>query len=389
VSGGRLKARIVAREAPGARLLLCGDPEGEPAELLPANASVRDLERAVWGSVAVADPERLAAVIKAAGDAFKRHDYATARASYEVVADAEGGGDPEQLFEACLRLAAIEVHSGRAPAAADWYERANMVEVPRVWKAAYLIERVAGLAGQAIDAFRPEAARAFLGSPEACRAVEPAHPNDWERMQVLGAWRRLHLLDGSPAQARDVQLALLQLTDAGERHRALLDLGLVELRHGDLDAAARALFAARREIEGLPSVYGVQSTAFLAWHVGRLVARGGNATGLDDLLDATALDPLIEHPRLQDAGRWRLRAVRAALARDESTLSSLASELSVFQGWYLGVFLLESPATQDIGLRILAESHLDLSGMPVLLCGRQELRAGRPDPAVFLARAAY
>ncbi|MBK9371997.1 MAG: hypothetical protein IPN01_37850 [Deltaproteobacteria bacterium] len=389
VQSGGVKARIVAREAPGARFILCGDPEGERAELLPPNTSAQALERLVWGEVAVADPERLSALQKMGADAFKRHDYATARAAYQEVVDAEGAGDPELLFEACLRLAAIEVHSGCAPAAATWYTRADQAKVSKRWRADYLVERITGLAGQAIDSFRPKTARGFLESSVASRAAEAAHQHDWERTQALGAWRRLYLLEGEPARAREVQQTLLELADEAERHRALLDLGFVALRDGDLAACADALLAARRAIVGLPGVYGVQSQAFLTWHAARLMSRGGPMTGLGDLLEPEALNALAQAPKLQVAGRWRVRGLHAALTHDRDALAALAAELAPFQRWTLGVFLLESSETREIAAKLLASVDLDLSEMPALAAAHAQLRAGELHPEPFLHHAAY
>lgn len=387
VAGGGAKARVVATELPGARLFLCGDPEGEEVVSLPAGARVRELERLVWGDTALVDRAELQRMAAVADDAFRAHAYATAASRYHQLLTLAGDLDGELRYEACIRLAAVAVHEGRGPEAEAWYRRADEVPIPET-RRKFRVERLTGLAGAAIDAFRPAAARSFLEDRRAQRALDD--PDElWERIQALGAWRRLHLLEGQPEEARAVQRSLVAAADEIERPRALLDLGFVELRCGDLAAATQALVAARAAIPRMAPVYRVQSEAFLTWHVARLARAGGPVESLHDLLLEDALDTLLSEPHLQEAGRWRLRAVRASLSGDVASLSALAGDLLPFQRWYLGIFLLGSPGNRDIAAQILAPNDIDLSGIPDLAAARSDLRAGRLDPEPFLCRAAY
>jgi hypothetical protein len=387
VAGGGAKARVVARELPGARLLLCGDPEGEHVVQLEAGAPVRVLERLVWGDTAVVDRSQLAAIAAVAGEAFRAHAYRTAATRYEELLARAGEADGELCYEACLRLAAVAIHEGRGAEAEAWYARADATPIPET-RRQFRVERLTGLAGAAIDAFRPVPARAFLDDRRVRRAVDdPDEP--WEQIQALGAWRRLHLLEGHPAEARDVQRRLVAVSDAIELPRSLLDLGFVELRCGDLPAAAAALREARVAIAGMDPVYRVQSQAFLTWHVARLARAGGSTSGLDDLLEQGALDALLAQPDLQAAGRWRLRTVRAARAGDEATLAQLTAELSPFQAWYAGVFLSEDARFQVVAARLLADAQVDLTGMPALDAARTALQSGGTELGLFSMYAAY
>ncbi len=389
VAGGTEKARVVARELPEARLFLCGEAEGNNVVVLPEGAPVRELERLIWGSGAVMDRSELLRTAGLAKRAFDDHDYATAAVRYRSVAEAAGKGDEELGHEACLRLAALEIHEGRSNAAEGWLKRLEVLEdqLPRSKRGVYAVERLGTLAGQAIDGFRPAQARAFLETDVARRAASDAS-DTWKQIQIRGAWRRLHLLSGSAEEARHEQGRLLEATegDALEGPRALLDLGFVETRCGDLHAARRALLGARDGIQAMPPIYALQSRAFLTWHVARFAKRGGDLAGLDDLLGEGALRLLLAEPQLQAAGRWRLQALRAT---SDAEIDSLAEGLTSFQRWYLGVFLLESPETMGCAWKLLASSPLDLAGVPPLAQAREALREGQLNPAAFLTHAAY
>lgn len=389
VTGGGAKARVVAREVPGAKLFLCGDADGEDVVALPVGAPVREIERLVWGAAAVTDRTELTRIGGLARAAFDAHDYATAATRYQEVASSAGGGDVELHHEACLRLAAVAVHAGLPGEADTWLHRSAELErsLPRSKRGIYAVERISTLAGRAIDGFRPRDAERLLETDIARHAaVDPT--DTWKPIQVRGAWRRLHLLNGAPKEARKQQLSLLEVTadDRLEHPRALVDLGFVETRCGDLDAAQRAFLAGHEAIEGMPPIYALQSHAFLVWHLARYALRGGDLEGLADLLVPRRLDALLADPQLQAAGRWRVEAVRAGAS---DALDSLAGRLTPFQRWYLAVFLLETPATDERAQSLLALSSLDLSGMPVLAKAQEDLRAGHFEPAPFLTFAAY
>lgn len=389
VAGGGGKARVVARELPGARLLLCGDPEGEEVVPLEVGARVRELERLVWGDAAIVDRDELRSIGTLARSAFDAHDYATAESRYLELARFSGSEDVELSHEACLRLAAVAIHQGRPGDADGWLGRADELDrvLPRSKRGVYAIERLGTLAGRAIDGFRPQEARKLLESAAARHAAADA-TDTWKQIQVRGARRRLHLLEGAPREARAEQRALVEITadDPMECPRVLIDLGFVETRCGDLPAARAAFLTARAAIEGMPPVYALQSRAFLVWHLARNARRGGDLAGLDDLLSTRNLDDLLADARLQTAGRWRVEAVRADTTQ---RLEALAAHLTPFQQWYLGVFLLELQATMEFGARLLATADVDLSGMPILQRAQEELRAGRLDPAVFIMHATY
>lgn len=390
VDGAAAKARVVSREMPGARILFCGDAEGSSVEELPAGEPVMFLERLVWGNTAITDRTELMQTAGAARDAFSSHDYAAAAGRYQALVERVRPQDTDLQFEACLRLAAIAVHQGRTAEAQAWYARADDVRIPESKKGSYKVERLAGLAGSAIDSFRADDARRLLQEKLARRALEEDHCDLWERIQVWGAWRRLHLLEGTPDKAREVQQILLDAADEAERPRALLDLGFVELRCGALQPAAEALRAARHAIEGLPRIYRVQSQAFLSWHVGRLARLGGEISGLEDLVDRTVVDALLGVPTLQEAGRWRLEVVRGARGGDLESLATLASRLRPFQAWYCGVYLLDAAESRELGFAVLQGAEVDLGGLPELAEARERLRRGEAVPAeVFRGRAAY
>jgi hypothetical protein len=389
VAGGGAKARVVARELPGAKLLLCGDAQGADVVPLPVGARVRELERLVWGAAAIIDRTELIRIGALAKHSFDSHDYATAAPRYREVANLADTEDVELHHEAYLRLAAISVHQGVPGEADAWMHRADELEraLPRSKRGVYVVERLSTLAGRAIDGFRPQVARDLLETDAARRAA--ADDSDtWKQLQVRGAWRRLHLLNGAPLEARAEQRALLDITadDPVEHPRVLVDLGFVETRCGELSAARDAFLAARDAIAGMPPIYAVQSRAFLAWHLARYDRRGGDLDGLAEILSPHALDALLGDPRLQAAARWRVETVRAETI---ATLDALAARVTDFQRWYLGAFLLEAPATVELAGRLLATADVDLSGLPVLEQAREELRAGRLDPAVFLTHAAY
>lgn len=389
VSGGGAKARVVARELPGARLLLCGDAEGEDVVPLPVGARVRELERLVWGDTTIVDRTELIRVAALAKTSFDSHDYATAAVRYGEVWRSANSTDAELCCEASLRLAAVAVHQGRPDEAEGWLQRAEAHEqaLPRSKRGTYAIERIGTLAGQAIDSFRPQVARRLLESELARRAVE--NPGDsWKQIQVLGAWRRLHLLCGEPAAALKVQHNLLDATsdDPLERPRALLDLGFVQTRCGDLAAAREAFRAGREAVTSMPEIYGLQSRAFLVWHLTRYARRGGDMQDFREVVERSTLDALLANPKLQAAARWRVEAVRTS---EPETLHALAARLTDFQRWVLGVFLLESQNTHEVASSVLAAVDVDLSGMPALESAREELRSGRLDPEMFLGLAAY
>ncbi len=392
VHGVAAKARVVLRELPGARLYFCGEaPAAQDAGAhlvsVPVGAPVRELERLIWGNTASKDRNELRRIAAVADEAFRSHDYATAGSRYRELLELADADCAELCYEAKLRLASVAVHRGCGAEADAWYAAADAVAVPES-RRGLQIERLTGLAGAAIDAFRPTIARSFLENRRVKRAASDGDEL-WERIQALGAWRRLHLLEGSPEEAHTVQRELVEVADAVERPRALLDLGFVAVRCGDLGAATEALAAARGVIVGLAPVYRVQSEAFLAWHVARLVCAAGPVPGLDDLLDADALEARLAEAHLQDAGRWRLEAILAAGRSDLDALSALAVRLSPFQAWYLGVFLLERPGTSVFATECLASSRVDLSEMPHLARAREALCGGGRDTAPFLRYAAY
>jgi hypothetical protein len=389
VAGGAEKAAVVRRESPGAKLLLCGDACGEHVVPLRAGARVQELERQVWGSAAIIDRTQLIHIGALARRSFESHDYAAAALRYREVADPAGPDDVELRHEACLRLAAIAVHAGVPSEADEWMRRADELEgaLPRSKRGAYVVERLSTLAGRAIDGFRPIEARALLETDPGRRA-RTDDTDTWKQLQVRGAWRRLHLLNGAPIEARIEQHAVLRITndDPVEYPRALIDLAFTETRCGDMSAAWDAFLAARDAIAGMPEIYAVQSRAFLTWHLARFARRGGEMHDLAALLRPPALHALLNDPRLQAAARWRIEALRAETAE---SVSALAAQLTSFQRWHLGTFLLEVPAMSGVARELLASADVDLSGMPALAQGREALRAGRLDSGLFLAHAVY
>jgi hypothetical protein len=381
IDGADDKLAVVRREWPNARLIVCTTDAAPGVERLEPGTAAGELERRVWGRAARADRVEASRLAAAARDCFLQHDYTAAASLYRELSNI--ADDDELCLEACLRLAAIEVHRGQTTTASEWFDRADAVPVPPTRKGPYVIERLAGMAGQAIDAFQPAQVREFLASKHAARAMEEDHPHPWERIQILGAWRRLYLLEGEPERAREAQHALLSSADEPERPRAFLDLAFTELRCGDFDAAAEALRAARVTLSSQATTYQLQSTAFLAWYAARLARRSGLSHGFDEVLAPAALDRLLAE--LQPAARWRIEAVRAS--DDVDALARLADRVTPFQRWYLGVFLLEVPETRDLARSILSTAAVDLSEMPELANARS---GAGPDPEAVIQRfAAY
>jgi len=233
--------------------------------------------------------------------------------------------------------------------------------------------------------------RGSAASAAAKRAAEPEHADPWERVQVLGAWRRLHLLEGAPPAARAAQVELCGVEDEVERPRALIDLAWTEVRCGELGEARRALLEARWRLQAVPEMYRLQTRAFLTWHVGRLAARGGSTEALDDLLDDDAVGALLAQGTLQAAPRWRLEALRAVRSGRLEDIGPLAARCTSFQRWHLGVFLLECEGAVELAARTLREAGVDLAGMPALADARERLVRGRDEGAarVLQANVAY
>jgi hypothetical protein len=380
VEGGGLKARVVAREMPNACLMFCGEHDGSSnVDSLPAGAPVADLERMVWGDAAVTDRVELGNVAAQALRAFEGHDYLTAESRYEWVFAHAGQDDEKMAFEACLRLAAVAVHRGRADTAQAWFDKADAVSLPNSQKGPYLVERLAGLAGMHIDAFRPTRAREILETPQMRHAGDADCADPWMRIQVLGAWRRLHLLEGAPERAREEQRKIVELAEGPEVPRSYLDLAWTSIRCGDLNEARLALCNARSMIQEVPTTYRLQTQAFLAWYAGRLVLRGGAATGLEDLIHPATLDRLLAEPSLQPAARWRARGMRAALIADWRDAEDLVHSCSPFQRWYLGLFFLDIAGARHIALVCLSGEIPDLSEAPDPASARDAFLASPAD----------
>lgn len=387
VDGGDAKAGVVARECAGAHLLLCG-PHGVAPNVvsLAPGAEVADLEHLVWGTVATTDRGELCRVAAVARSAFDDHDYAGAAPRYEGVVRMARPEDGELLLEACLRLAAIAVHRGQPHEAAEWFTRADAAKVPGAQKGRYAVERLGALAGMHVDRFQPTSARRLLELAAARRAAEPEHTDDWERIQVLGAWRRLHLLEGDPRAARAVQRQLCAIADEAQLPRALVDLAWTELRCGELARARGALLEANAQLPGAPEVYRLQTRAFLTWLVGRLAALGGSVEDLGHLLDDDAIARLLDEPTLQAAPRWRLEALRAVRRGQLDALGPLAARCTPFQRWHLGVFLLECQGAREIALGALRGAGVDLAGMPALAEALDQLAEGPDEGAARVLR---
>jgi hypothetical protein len=376
VAAAERKARIVAREMPGARLLLCADADvPAPARRLCAGPVGRELEPHVWPEGTRVDRAELLALAASARDVFEAHDYVAAATLYRRLSTAAGTSDAELRLEAFLRLAAIEVHAGRPERAEEWFRQADLQALPRARAGRFVVERRAVLAGQAIDAFRPQVARRMLEAPESLRAREPEHADAGERMHVLGAWRRLLLLEGDPILARATQRELLPLADGPERARALLDLAWTELRCGDADTAIAVLCAVLPSLPEQAPLLRLQSRGFLAWYAARASDFGARLDPqLNALLAVEMLDALLAEPGLQAAARWRVAALRAVRTDDHDALDRLARGCTPFQRWHLGVFVLRTPL-RDAGMALLRDAEVDLGGHAVLEDARAALRA--------------
>jgi hypothetical protein len=344
----------------------------------------------ILGSSAVVDRAEVVRVAGAAGESFRAHDYQRADARYREVIGIARAEDRDLRHEAYLRLGQIAVHYGRPGEADDWLELAERERLDEADQGRSAVELLTSLAGAAIDAFRPDLARSFLERRPVRHAVEPEHHILWERIQALGAWRRVYLLEGRDPEARDTQHMLLRLAGVKELPRSLLDIAWVELRCGNFAAARDSLLRARGLTAGMEEVYRVQTLAFLTWYTGRLEIRGGETEGLVDLLDADALGTLLDTPALQAAGRWRLEALQGARLRDVRALDELANRSEPFQRWHLATFLLELSELRGVGLRLLRDAEVDLGGMSTLQIARERLRRGETcDETVFTRFVAY
>lgn len=386
------KADVVAKELPGCRLLVCGvHTPAAHVTGFAAGTPVGALERAIWGPVGHLDRTELSRVATFAKQAFDQHDYALAEDRYRSLLGLLGPTDRELRFEATLRLGAIAVHRGRPQDAMSWFDAADAVPLPNDRKSDYIVERLASMAGMFIDAFDPEGARALLESRHARHAADPDGGRAWDRIQLLGSWRRLHLLEGDAEAARRVQTELLALAQGDQLPRALLDMAWTCIRCGDLETARDALRQGRMAIEETAGVYRVQSLAFLTWYVGRLVVRGGDVGGLDDLLALPSLDAVLADTSLQAAGRWRLAALRAVLARSTSELASVINDGEDFQRWQVGAFLLEVDWARDLGRLAHASATVDLSRSPALSDAVARLAGGwdAEAAAVLVSRGVY
>lgn len=394
VAHGDEKAEAVARELPDATLYLCGPHAPRPHVVaVAAGTPIRELLRQIFGRSAVVDRAEVVSVAGAAGESFRAHDYRRADARYREVLEIARAEDRGLRHEACLRLGQIAVHFGRPGEADDWLELADGVTLDEGDQGRSAVELLTSQAGAAIDTFRPALARSVLERRPVRHALEPEHHILWERIQALGAWRRVYLIEGRDPEARAIQHALLPLVGEKELPRTLLDLAWVDLRCGYFEAARESLLRARGLTPGMEEVYRAQTLAFLTWYTGRLEIRWGVTGGLDglaDLLDGDAVGALIEAPALQPAGRWRLEALRGARARDVRALEELAERSAPFQRWHLATFLLEVSALRGVGLRLLREAEVDLSGMPELDEGRERLRRGEAcEETVFMRFVAY
>lgn len=386
------KAEVVRKELPGCRVFVCGaHSPSEHVTGFAAGTPVGELERAIWGREGQLDRAGLSRVATVAKEAFEDQDYALAAQRYQELLGLLGTADRELRFEAALRLGSIAVHRGRPEDARTWFAQADAIKLPNDRKSDYIIERLASIAGMFIDAFDPDGARTLLESKHAKQAADPDYPRAWDRIQVLGSWRRLHLLEGDAEAARRIQSELLALAEGDQLPRALLDMGWTCIRCGDLPAAKDALRQARVAIDETGGVYRVQSIAFLTWYVGRLLIRGGDVGGLDDLLALPSLDAMLADASLQAAGRWRMAALRAVLARSSSELASVINDSADFQKWQVGAFLLEVDWARDLGRRAHASATVDLSHSPahsdavVRLAGGWDAEAA----AVLVSRGVY
>ncbi len=396
VGHGDAKARVVKLELPRCRLLICGSHTPAVHVVgMTVGASVTELESLVWGAAAVTDRNQVTATASSAKDAFESHDYELAKGRYRALLGLARPQDCELILEAHLRLAAVAVHQGRPSEAQRCFDNAEGVALANTLSDQYVCERLASIAGMRIDAFDPGGARVVLQSPQAEHALD-VRGRSWDRMQMLGSWRRLHLLEGNPGEAERLQAELLRIAPGHERPRALLDLGWSQVRSGDLGGARLALSTARAELHKQAAVYQLQSRAYLAWYVGRLLLRGGSIEGLTDMIAVDAINALLAESDLQRAGRWRLRALRAAVVRSVADLDALLTpepdgETTNFQRWQIGAFLLEVDWARDVAGAALSSANVDLSRIPELENAVGRLREGwdADAAAAVTARGVY
>lgn len=394
VRDGFRKAAIVARERPGARLLLCLEPgEDLPAgaEALPVGAPVTELERRVWGEAVGRDRADVQRALRSGQEAFAAHDYRLADTYFEEVLRVAGAEEGPARFEAALRRAAIATYTGEVQRAETWFRVASTVSLPQTAAARLVVDRLVSLVDIHLDAFEPRSTRRLLGERLARHVLSDDHPDALERVQLLGAWRRLHLLEGNLDAALDVQRRVVAIADGAERPRALLDLAWVQMRRGALDDAVRNLVDARHTLERAEPIYRLQTVGFLTWYTARLELAGRSEPALADLLDPRAIDALLAAPALQAPPRWRLRAVRAARSGDAAAVAEHVAACTPFQRWHTGVYLLDVPDGEPFGREALVGAAVNLAEMPPLAEARARLARGpdRQAAAVVGRHTAY
>ena len=332
------KRQVLERERPGCRFICVprdaehvrsdGTVRVETLGRVPAEELFRGVFERRPGSSGDARWDRIQRALKAARREYFAQRYSVAeellrgiQAELDARPDDSWHDDaPVIRFELESRLAAIDLHRGRWEQAEPVLARLRAAPPGRERLSRLMwVEMVTDAVTARINASDPPGARSILERELAGLSVlaemgSLMSPMDaYALMSWYGVWRRVHLLEGEPGQAVDVQLDLLGVAPEREHARALTDLGECLHRAGDQGGALAVWQQAEQALGLVSTYYGVHTRAFLEFFRARADLMAGTRLRTPGEWARRAQAVLSDlHP--ESAAAWRLRRV-AALAR--------------------------------------------------------------------------
>lgn len=259
----------------------------------------------------------LAASMALADTFFRQQRYEPARHEYEQVLrrleKLPRRGSPPQTAEwvatSRMRIGAAYLHAGRAAVAREHFESVRNDASSSAVSPHLRAQTILSLVGAFIDEFWPARAKSLLRSLEREWAGEfreeglemKSRELKLLRVEVLGARRRVCLLEGDAGGALNFQGELRRWAPEDQLARALCDQAECLRRLGQRAAAVRALKQARRVAHRLVGDEQVQTLGFIVYTEG-LIAYDGRR----GLAEPGALEQLAATLPLVSAARWRL-----------------------------------------------------------------------------------
>lgn len=380
------KARMLALERPGCRFMVLPregeDPRETPGiqvEILEPGPLTPLLDRLLGAAprLEIVQPRQaLLTLLDHASGRFRSQRYEEAETLYhEAQTQLErlrGDKDsPLWRYQIELRLAAIRLHGGQGPDAAQAFARLarQRPEDHDDYGDALEVEELTSLAATHIDRFDPGHAREALGLLHWVEGKRLRGSNRPMLLAYHGTTTQLCLLEGDPQAAFAAQQRVVAASPTPEQARSLCNLGECFERAGHHDAARRSWVQAHEALAEVEDYYRAHTRAFLVYLEGRAALLNGDPEQAAWRARAEqALAPLETH----SAATWRLESL-VGLARlaggDPAALDTLIArtrtERRDFVRWHLALELLRAARlAPSLSLRAHSAAATALQALP-------------------------